>query len=82
LPRVNNPEDPMSLALAGWRDRLTGTMHLGPCPAFEDIEAASIEDAIWQPEGQYERLCPDCFPSTSGVAPAPAPRRRIEPYGY
>jgi hypothetical protein len=77
---VNNPLDEMSFALAGWRDRLTGTMHLGPCPDFEELEAALIEDALWRPERQYERLCPACFPFEGRVAPAV--RRRIEPYGY
>lgn len=77
---MSNPLDEMRFSLAGWRDRLTGTMHLGPCQDFEALEARLIEDAVWRPERQYERLCAECFPSASRLAPAA--RRRIEPYGY
>jgi hypothetical protein len=79
---VSNPLDEIiqRLALAGWRDRSTGTMHLEACPDFEKLEADSIEDAIWRPEGRYERLCPVCFPVARDLLSVP--RRRIEPYGY
>jgi hypothetical protein len=81
--RVSEPLDEIipSIALAGWRDRSTGTMHLEACPDFETLGAESIEDAVWRSEGRYERLCPVCFPSTRAAMAAP-PRKRIEPYGY
>lgn len=69
-----------SFALRGWRDRSTGTMHLAPCLDFESLQAELIEDAVWRPEEQYDRLCPVCFPAHDERTP---PRRkRLEPYGY
>jgi hypothetical protein len=59
----------LSLVLRGWRDRSTGTMHLGPCLDFETLDAQLIEDAEWHPEATYDRLCPACFPSGSDEAP-------------
>jgi hypothetical protein len=70
----------LNLALRGWRDRSAGTMHLGPCHDFESLDAELIEDAVWRPEDQHDRLCPACFPQKDERTP---PRRkRLEPYGY
>jgi hypothetical protein len=70
----------LKLALRGWRDRSSGTMHLGPCLDFDSLDAALIEDAVWRPEKRYDRLCPVCFPARDEQA---HPRRkRLEPYGY
>jgi hypothetical protein len=59
----------LSLELRGWRDRSTGTMHLGPCLDFDTLDAGLIENAVWRPEQSYERLCPACFPSNDDDAP-------------
>ena len=59
----------LSLELGGWRDRSTGTMHLGPCLDFESLDAQLIEDAVWRPEKRYDRLCPVCFPRDDDQAP-------------
>ncbi len=79
---MSNPLDEIipRFALAGWRDRSTGTIHLMACPDFEKLEVESIEDALWRPETRYERLCPACFPVARELISAP--RKRIEPYGY
>lgn len=70
----------LRFALRGWRDRSTGTMHLGPCSDFECLQAELIQDAVWRPEKQYDRLCAVCFPAQDETMP---PRRtRLEPYGY
>lgn len=81
---MNNPLDEivLSFALRGWRDRSSGTMHLGPCPDFDSIDADLVEDAVWRPARRYERLCPACFSGLLVMEPARLPRRRIEPYGY
>jgi hypothetical protein len=52
----------LSLALDGWRDRSTGTIHLGACLDFDCLDAEMIENAVWRPEESYPRLCPSCFP--------------------
>ena len=69
-----------SLVLRGWRDRSTGTLHLGACRDFENLDAELIEDADWLPEKQYDRLCPICFPAEDKTWPRR--RTRLEPYGY
>lgn len=71
----------LRFALRGWRDRSTGTMHLGPCPDFESLDAELIEDAVWRPEQRYDRLCAVCFPAPDETTPPPR-RTRLEPYGY
>ena len=52
----------LDFALRGWRDRSTGTMHLGPCLDFETLDAQLVEDTVWRPGESYDRLCPTCFP--------------------
>jgi hypothetical protein len=59
----------LSFALRGWRDRSTGTMHLGPCLDFESLDAERIENTVWRPEESYDRLCPSCFPLGDGEEP-------------
>jgi hypothetical protein len=50
------------VALRGWRDRETGTLHLRDCPDFERLDADRIEDAVWWQEEHDAGLCPWCFP--------------------
>ena len=77
----NRPsEDIPCLALDGWRDRSTGTMHLEACADFETLSVELIEDVVWLPDSQYDRLCPTCFPTATGRKSAVS--KRIEPYGY
>jgi hypothetical protein len=60
----------LDLALRGWRNRETGTMHLsGDCPDFESLDARLIEDAVWVPTQRYASLCPWCFPPLPHESP-------------
>jgi hypothetical protein len=52
------------LALRGWRDRETGTLHVRDCPDFERLDAERIEDAVWWPQENDAGLCPWCFPGS------------------